>query len=106
YYKHSPTDYDIQYFSCLLKFVLYHNYLFQGNRLYRKIIGIPQGNKTSCILPNLYLFRYEKNHNFAHHIISRYIDDVIDFKLDPNAPDITLDFYPSCLELIVNDLPD
>lgn len=94
---------QLQYFSKLLKFVLFENYIHQLNSIYKQQFGIPQGACSSSMLANLYLYCFELNKINEHFIIRRYIDDLIYIKISPNSDQI-IDFYPANLILIANEI--
>ena len=89
-------------FKKLLKFILYNQYISQGNSIYKLNKGIPQGGISSTILANLYLHFYEIQQTFNSHVMYRFIDDIIIFKVNNYGPMLNFQFYPHNLQLIEN----
>jgi hypothetical protein len=92
-----------QYFSSLLNFIVFHNYILYNNNILLQTVGIPQGGNCSSILADLYLYCFELEYNTSNHIyLKRYLDDIISFNFSTlDLPDFS--FYPPELELIDND---
>ena len=93
---------NFTHFKNLLYFVIFKNYIFQGNQLYLQVSGVPQGGCSSSMLANLYLLYYELSFTSSDYNIYRYVDDLICIVYSDNYT-LDIDFYPDNLELIPNE---
>lgn len=98
----SLTKISPEYFNDLTNFLIFNNYLYQNNIIYKQTQGIPQGSSVSSMLADLYLYHSEMNYINKNPLVFRYIDDVISIYLNETNDDTIPIKYPSELTLIKN----
>ena len=90
----------------LLQFVIFENYLYQGDSIYKQTKGIAMGGSCSSAMADIYLDYYERNALFSNDFsYFRYVDDLI--LLSHNymqTSDFSFNFYPPTLNLIPNPI--
>ena len=109
-YHRGHTLWSCQNVCATLSYLLDNIYIRFGNKLYRKIVGIPMGTNCAPLVADFFFFRYERdfmtslsNDNQADIIeafysISRYLDDLLNVD-NPYFEGMVNQIYPSELNL-------
>lgn len=90
----------------LFQFVVQENCLYEGNRVFKQICGIPMGEESQSNFGWYLLLTYihERNNNLNKEILSyRYIDVLI-VKLDNDNTNLDFDYYPNNLKLELSSM--